>query len=299
MAKILDERSKLLGMICPKCRAEYRPGFTVCADCGVALVEAAGLAMTKRGERGRFDGAGRERAPDAGEESGEQEFAAAEPDVAGAPGDPNEDPFCSFWKGTDLRICTEICTVLDEAGIPHKTIRRQDHLFNFNHQSPYEVGVPASLYEKAELAIKEAFATEGEAGEAIAMLNQQNRESFERLVNQPIEEKLKQRPEEEIPGFLESLSKLGGWIRKYDDNARQMGRTAAAEREFFPEDATSLAWGGEPAEARETIEMSLKENDVWTRWELLGGKPQLFVLPEDEERAKEIVREVVEGKPLE
>jgi len=142
--------------------------------------------------------------------------------------------------------------VLDEAGIPHKTIRRQDHLFNFNNQSPYEVGVPASLYEKAELAIKEAFGTEGEAGDAIPMLNEQNRESFERLVNQPIEQKLKQRPEEEIPGFLESLSNLGGWIRKYDDGAGQMGGTAAAEREFFPEDATSFAWDGDPAEARET-----------------------------------------------
>jgi hypothetical protein len=24
---------------CPKCGAEYRPGFTTCADCGVALVD--------------------------------------------------------------------------------------------------------------------------------------------------------------------------------------------------------------------------------------------------------------------
>lgn len=26
-------------MICPRCHAEYRPGFTTCADCGIALVE--------------------------------------------------------------------------------------------------------------------------------------------------------------------------------------------------------------------------------------------------------------------
>ena len=26
-------------MFCPKCKAEYREGFTVCADCGVPLVE--------------------------------------------------------------------------------------------------------------------------------------------------------------------------------------------------------------------------------------------------------------------
>jgi hypothetical protein len=27
-------------MICPNCHAEFRPGFTVCSDCGIALVEA-------------------------------------------------------------------------------------------------------------------------------------------------------------------------------------------------------------------------------------------------------------------
>ncbi len=26
-------------MFCPNCKAEYRPGFTKCSDCGVALVE--------------------------------------------------------------------------------------------------------------------------------------------------------------------------------------------------------------------------------------------------------------------
>ena len=26
-------------MFCPKCKAEYREGFTYCSDCGVTLVE--------------------------------------------------------------------------------------------------------------------------------------------------------------------------------------------------------------------------------------------------------------------
>ncbi len=112
----------------------------MCADCDVPLVESAELATRSVADDGTEDGESRGR-------------------VAGTPGDPNTDPFCSFWKGTDLRVCTEICAVLDEAGIPHKMIRRQDHLFNWSHQSPYQIGVPASLYEKAELAIKDAFGT--------------------------------------------------------------------------------------------------------------------------------------------
>ena len=38
------------GMFCPKCRAEYRPGFTRCSDCDVPLVER--LPIT-RGDSGR------------------------------------------------------------------------------------------------------------------------------------------------------------------------------------------------------------------------------------------------------
>ena len=28
-------------MFCPVCKAEYRPGFTFCSDCGIDLVEVA------------------------------------------------------------------------------------------------------------------------------------------------------------------------------------------------------------------------------------------------------------------
>jgi hypothetical protein len=268
-------------MICPQCKAEYRRGFTVCADCDVPLVESPELTARSVVDTAPEDRAERERA-------------------AGTPGDPNTDPFCSFWKGTDLRVCTEICTVLDEAAIPHNMIRRQDHLFNWSNHAPYQIGVPASLYEKAELAIKEAFGTDDDGGEPLPRLNEQNRESFDRLVNQPLQEKLQQRPEEAVPGFFESLLTPKGWERKPDESGGQTrGIPAADEGEWYPEDATSLAWDGEPAEVREIIEMALKENDIWMRWEMHDEKPRLFVLPEDEERAREIVREILEGQPPE
>jgi hypothetical protein len=182
------------------------------------------------------------------------------------PGDPNRDPFCSFWKGNDARVCAELCTVLDEAGIPHKTIHRQDHLFNLNHQSPYELGVPASLYEKAELAIKEAFGTDQETGEDTVPLLP----APERDLNNfgPVSE--------------EAIAEANEWLGPR-----------------YPEDATMEVWSGDDLAAKEMIEMSLQENDMMCRSEVRAGQINVFVLPEDEARAKEIVREIVEAAPPE
>jgi hypothetical protein len=39
--------SKLQVMVCPQCRAEYRPGFTRCSDCDVELVETSPIPEEK------------------------------------------------------------------------------------------------------------------------------------------------------------------------------------------------------------------------------------------------------------
>jgi hypothetical protein len=230
-------------MICPKCGAEYRPGYTACADCDVDLVAAP---------------------PEGGKALAAflaDEAARSRSEV----GDPSEDPFCSFWKGNDARVCAELCTVLDEAGIPHKTIHRQDHLFNLNNQSPYELGVPASLYEKAELAIKEAFGTDETTGEdAVALLPAPDRN-----------------PADFEKGLRDAIADANEWLGPR-----------------YPEDATVEVWAGENVDTKEMIEISLRENDVLNRSEEEEGQHKVLVLPEDEARAKEIVREVVEGTPM-
>ena len=270
-------------MICPKCKAEYRQGYASCADCHVLLVNHLPAAR-QRAE------AGSDLRTDSGQGSGDAEAAPE-------PGDPNRDPFCSFWKGTDLRICTEICAVLDEAGIPQKTIRRQDHLFNWNHQAPYEVGVPASLYEKAELAIKDAFGS-GE-GENPPLLTEKSSASFRELIDWPIKEKVRGREVEDSWGLSELLlwRKPGQQGEKvlFDEMAQ---RVPVDDAKWPSEDASSRVWDGEPVEARGMIELSLRENEIGMRWEGQGATTKLYVLPGDEQRAKEIVREIVEGTPI-
>jgi hypothetical protein len=47
------------------------------------------------------------------------------------------------------------------------------------------------------------------------------------------------------------------------------------------------------------IEMALRENQIHARFEKADEKNAIFVLPEDEIRAREIVKEIVEGTPPE
>jgi hypothetical protein len=233
-------------MICPKCGAEYRQGFTKCADCDLDLVAVP-------------PGGGRALAAFLGDEE--------VPSPRGREvGDPGQDPFCSFWKGNDARVCTELCTVLDEAGIPHKTVHRSDHLFNLNNQVEYELGVPASMYEKAELAVKEAFGTDEETGEdAVPLLPAPDRD-----------------PADFEKGLRDAIADANEWLGPR-----------------YPEDATVAVWSGEDVGTKEMIEMSLRENDVLNRSEEENGQHKVFVLPEHEARAKGIVWEVIEGTPME
>lgn len=231
-------------MFCPECNAEYRAGFTRCADCDVDLVN-------------------------------EPPHYALASQAAADPGDPNEDPFCSFWKGEDARVHAELCEVLEDAGIPHKTVFRRDHLFNLSNYPGYQVGVPFSLFEKAEKAVQEAFGT--------ADADERETLNTPRLLGRPQETIRKlpatmtPAPEENIPG----------------------PPTAGAEEDWYPEDATASVWSTDRDEPSDFLVAALHENGINCRVEQQGSRAKLYVLPDDAARAREIVREVVEGLPPE
>lgn len=354
-------------MICPRCGAEYRQGFTSCADCHVLLV-AEGTAAAASQRKAWSTWSSRSiHASDAGADMGneldstqdavnvdtsvEGEEADADAEPRGGIGDPNTDPFCSFWRGADLRVCTEICTVLDEAGIAHRTIRREDHLFNIRNRVPYEIGVPASLYEKAENAIREAFGTEQAEVKLLPPQKEDPRAQAlqsvwvgdsatdcaslcEELKNAGIPYRVDEQKEIAVRGTIDryqievaeedydhAAEITGGFhpeaLNSVDDDEEGYGgeEVFAAQDsgvsgsrwvegnkreqrgEFYPEDATSLVWEGDAESWRGAIEMCLKEFDIPMRCETSDGKEKLYVLPEDEERAKEIMKEVVTGEP--
>lgn len=69
---------------------------------------------------------------------------------------------------------------------------------------------------------------------------------------------------------------------------------------WYPEDATVEVFKETPEFVSDLIELSLKENEIRARIEVQeDGLKKVFVLPEDEATAREIVREIVENKPME
>jgi hypothetical protein len=257
-------------MICPVCKAEYRPGFYRCADCDVELVQELPAE------------------------------ALVAPEPAAAPGDPDEDPFCSFWSGDDPRIHAELCEILDRESIPHKTLRREDHLFRISKYAMFQIGIPFSMFERAEAVVKEAYGSDEQPQDAALLLPY---------------EKQRVTTSRTIAPWLPA-SRGFAWSRR-DVTGEEMSQAAAvpekhpverqaAERRsdwdpenWQPEDASVEVWSGEAAELADMLGSSLVENQIHFRGVQAGGKHKLFVLPEDASRAREIVREVVEGVPPE
>ena len=82
-------------MICPACKAEYRQGFTRCADCDLDLVESFPAT-------GAFD-----------EATSHRGFSSA------------DQPLEKVWNGDDPQSCVSICTGLRNADIPYR-VSEQD-----------------------------------------------------------------------------------------------------------------------------------------------------------------------------
>jgi len=229
-------------MYCPVCGAEYRPGFTLCSDCQVALVSD----------------------PPGG--------ASSNPSIENASGD---QPFTLVWSGNDSRIHAEICEALDAQKIPARTLGSEDHLFNLSTRPAFEVYVPTQLVNSAREAIKQVDALEESAA--------------------PSESDILELPAED------DAPDESAYEEEEDERAGRINRD--------PQDATVEVWSGQNRELAAMIASSLRENDILFRSDPDLAEPQdasdelrdtrLLVFPEDETRAKEIVREIVDAAPPE
>ncbi len=69
-------------------------------------------------------------------------------------------------------------------------------------------------------------------------------------------------------------------------------------RRWRPEEATTKVWSQSASDRSSIVELSLRENLIHCRIEReKDGVRQYFVLPEDEFRAREILRQIESGEP--
>jgi hypothetical protein len=233
-------------MICPQCRAEYRQGFTICADCDVPLLPEYDTSAL-----------------------------LAVPPPPPTPGDPNRDPFCAFWQGDDARLHADLTSILDSVSVAHKTIRREDHLFNLNNYPAFQIAVPFSLYERAERAIKETFDLDASDPDAV-----------QSLAAPPL-----------LAYVPRSIRKLPATLSPPVDEVIPGPPTAGDASDSFPDELSAAVWSGDDPSLREMLTASLNENKIHCRWHTEGDLLRVFVRLTDESHAREIVREVIEASP--
>jgi hypothetical protein len=245
-------------MFCLVCRAEYRSSVTVCADCNVALA----------------------------------------PSLPHVPGESEDDPFCAFWEGDDPRLHAELCALLEEEGIHYKTVQRRDHLFNIASQPAFQIGVPFSLFEKAEAAVKEAFGSDPAEQDPVRLLSTGKDHVTEAATLSSSLDKTSAHAEVSFqPPTERDVSDSESPSGSEDAAGDASSESVWDPDDWFPEDATVEVWKGDDPAFADLLSASLRENQIHCRTDELQGKNLLYVVPADESPAREILREITEGTP--
>ena len=216
-------------MFCPECKAEYRTGFTRCADCDVDLVINLPEGKPGTGDHSNLQG--------------------------------DRSDLQRVWSGDDQQSCVAACLTLKEAGIPYEVAQRKTQFLKGDERH-YKIAVPSSFYKQAkELA---------------------GRDTVD-FSDDPEDQAIMELPDD---GIIAST-----------DAAPDEGRYSA---DWYPEDATVEVSSTPNVGRSSMIISSLRENFIRCRERSSSnGSKQIFVQPEDQLRAREIVREIEEGRPPE
>jgi hypothetical protein len=224
-------------MICPKCKAEYRQGFTRCSDCGVDLVYAIPVEAPRIVE------------------------AAQKPIVVS-----EGTEFKALQRWVDAVWCADACLKLRNERVAYRVTEIPKPVgFQMQPRQEFEIAVPVGEFERA----KEILEIQVELGQE---------EDF------PSEEEIQSVMELPDHGDLSGNEKIKPeWDPKNWD----------------AEDASVEVWSGSQFHVGDIIELALRENQIHARFEETERRKAILVMPEDEGRAREIVREIVEGAPAE
>jgi hypothetical protein len=202
-------------------------------------------------------------------------------DPSGPMARATSDDFRVIWRGIDQTSCVNVCYQLRDQGIAYKVDETPGPVGpSMRVIRRYELSVSSRDYESAKSAL-------GIEEDLPASLSEAEWQAISEP-GKPEEAPALEVSEQEEP--LESEDVAHGTSSGNEQLLRD-----AYFRLWYPEDAIVKIWSqGDGDDISGGIEMALKEHYVHCRIDEDGGRKSVLVLPDDETRAREILREIVE-----
>jgi hypothetical protein len=164
------------------------------------------------------------------------------------------------WTGKSQEQCVTLCSELRDAEIPYQAFRHQIRAFA-DADGNYRIAVLPEFYERAKKIIEHGNLDEVDVSAAAED------------VELPAED-------DKPPTDL-------------DDEHRDW-------KDETPDDATVEVWSGPTRDLADMMVLALRESDIESRITVQSdGTRRIFVTPDDESHAREIVREIESGDPPE
>jgi len=179
--------------------------------------------------------------------------------------DAHDSDLRPIWKGNDQAVCVALCGELLKEDIPYKVAQNAaSRDASMRVKFEFEIGVQSSDHDRAKKLL-------GIDGDLLDERHNPDDDHQEEVADDEYSF-----PPDDLPPDAEI-------------------RNDAYLKPWYPEDATIEVWTQNGDDLSNGIQMALKENLIHSRLELRDGPRKVFVLPEDEARARKIVHEIMEG----
>jgi len=190
-----------------------------------------------------------------------------------------------LWSGLSAQVGNALCEALDSASIAHKDTDREFGLLPTTGGAAWFVWINPRDRAAARSILNEILVDPSVRDQDDNQIN-----ADESRVNPlfPARRALKHPPAEKPPDPEDALP-------EYADSGEPTPDDIVED--FDPDEATAEVWSGEDKDMADYVKLCLGGVGIGCVIHEDAGKIHVFVLPVQESRAREIVREILEGTP--